>query len=88
MSPPTHVDWVNGGTTDFNGSDVLANTLVTLRHGLLSAMGVRQALGAVWAGAPAAAGLEGAALTFRAGGVRVRAQVVGGMAQITNVPEA
>ena len=80
-----HYDWINHGTTNFNGPDVLTDTLVALRHGIMSAMGLRLALGSTWSGAPAAAGLEGASLTFRTGGVRVRAEVHGGRVRIVEV---
>ena len=75
-----HLDWIQEGPTFFDGSDVLTDTLMGLRAGLLGGMGVRQGLGAdlIWADGPAAVGLEGASLTFQHFGRAVTATVVNG----------
>ena len=78
-----HLDWINPGPTYFDGSDVLTDTLMGLRAGLLGGMGVRQGLGPdqLWATGEAAAGLEGASISFFHFGRAVTATVVGGATQ-------
>jgi hypothetical protein len=75
-----HLDWIQDGPTHFDGSDVLTDTLMGLRAGLLGGMGVRQGLGAelLWAEGSPAAGLEGASLSFFHFGRAVTATVAGG----------
>ena len=77
-----HYDWWPS-QPNFNGPDVLTGALVALRHGLHAALGLRTALGAVWAAGPPAAAAEGASFTFRAGGRRVRAEVRDGATVVT-----
>jgi hypothetical protein len=80
-----HLDWIQEGPTFFDGSDVLTDTLMGLRAGLLGGMGVRQGLGPdlLWADGSAPAGLEGASLSFFHFGRPVTATVVGGKTVFT-----
>ena len=66
---------------NWNGADVLTDTLVALHYGITGSMGIRRSLGALWAAAHAAPAMEGASLTFRFMGQRVRAEVINGTAQ-------